>query len=140
MKAKGLFTALSLLSLTGCASIIDGTTQQITVNTSPSGAQCALFRENERIGTIPVTPGSVLIKKTKHDITIQCVKTGYDIATYLNHSGMTATSFGNIVLSGGIGVIVDSASGADNKYTPDVNITLPLLPAGTPDKALSDRL
>lgn len=33
-------------------------------------------------------------------------------------------TFGNIVLGGGIGWAIDSASGADNKYTSPVNITL----------------
>lgn len=57
------------------------------------------------------------------------------MATYLNHSGVAASSFGNIVLGGGVGAIIDSASGADNKYTPDVNITLPLArdPSSNPE-------
>lgn len=118
--------AMGLIGLSGCASIIDGTSQQIAINTSPSGATCALYRQGERIGTVSPTPGAYLVKKNKYDITIMCAKQGYDLATYRNHSGMTGTSFGNIILGGGVGAIVDSASGADNHYTPDVNITLPL--------------
>ena len=49
---------------------------------------------------------------------------GYQKATYHNKSGAAAATFGNIVLGGGIGWAVDSASGADNKYTSPVNITL----------------
>ena len=71
------------------------------------------------------TPGSVTIKKTKHDIVITCATcAAYQQATYLNHSGAAGATFGNIVLGGGIGWAVDSAGGADNKYDSPVNISL----------------
>ena len=70
------------------------------------------------------TPGGVTIKKTKHDITLKCSKDGYQEATYLNHSGAAGATFGNIILGGGIGWAIDSASGSDNKYDGVVNVTL----------------
>ncbi|MFN4088863.1 MAG: hypothetical protein ACK4QW_07435 [Alphaproteobacteria bacterium] len=39
---------------------------------------------------------------------------------------------GNIILGGGIGWAIDSASGADNKYTSPVNMTLVPLSAPPP--------
>ncbi len=126
---------LAVLSLAivpvSCASVIEGTSQQITINTNPSDAKCGLYRKGESIGTVTSTPGSVLVKKTKHDIWIECVKDGYEPATYKNHSGMAGASFGNIVAGGLIGVAVDSASGADNKYDGTVNISL--VPSKDPD-------
>jgi hypothetical protein len=122
--------AASLLTVAACASIIEGTNQTITLNTNPPGADCALTREAVVIGRIAPTPGSVVIQKTKHDITITCAKEGYQEATYLNHSGAAGATFGNIVLGGGIGWAIDSASGADNKYDSPVNITL--VPMQTP--------
>lgn len=126
IKIRPILILSSFLSTVGCASIIDGTSQQITVNTNPQGATCGLYRKNERIGTIEQTPGSVLVKKTKRDIWIECVKDGYDIATFKDHSGVAGASFGNIAAGGLIGVAIDSASGADNKYDGIANITLPL--------------
>ena len=64
------------------------------------------------------------IKKTKHDITIACMLPAYQNATYVNNSDAAGATFGNIILGGGIGWAIDSASGADNKYTSPVNITL----------------
>jgi hypothetical protein len=122
--------AVLLLTVAGCASIIEGTSQTITLNTNPPGADCALMREGLVIGRVTPTPGSVVVQKTKHDITIACTKEGYQEATYLNHSGAAGATFGNIVLGGGIGWAIDSASGADNKYDSPVNITL--VPAPTP--------
>ena len=81
------FLILAMLALAGCASIIDGHTQQIVVNTNPPGASCTLTRNNEPLGTINPTPGALVVEKTKYDITITCKKRGYETATYLNHSG-----------------------------------------------------
>jgi hypothetical protein len=106
------------------------------VNTNPAGADCALNREGTTIAHVAPTPGATTIKMTKHDITIVCTKEGFQEATYLNHSGAAGATFGNIVLGGGIGWAIDSASGSDNKYDSPVNITLaPKLPqtaAGAP--------
>jgi hypothetical protein len=59
---------------------------------------------------------------------VKCSKTGFQEASYLNHSGAAGATFGNIILGGGIGWAIDSASGADNKYDGVVNVTL--VPAG----------
>jgi hypothetical protein len=119
----------ALLALGACSSIVSGTTQQVMVNTNPAGADCGLFRQGTRIGTVQNTPGSALVDKTKHDITIICVKPGYEQVTHFNKSGVEGATFGNIILGGGIGWAIDSASGADNKYESPVNISLvPLQP------------
>jgi hypothetical protein len=117
--------------LGGCSSIIEGTSQEILVNTNPPGANCEFLREGNVIARVAETPGGVTIKKTKHDITLKCSKSGYGEATYLNHSGAAGATFGNIILGGGIGWAIDSASGADNKYDGVVNMTLsPVAPEG----------
>lgn len=125
MRKINLLATVSLLLLTGCSSIIEGTSQEIQINTNPSGAYCAIYRQNEIIGRVDETPGGITIQKTKYDITIKCDKKGYETATYLDHSGVAGATFGNIVLGGGIGWAIDSASGADNHYDSPINITLP---------------
>ena len=115
--------------LASCASIIDGTSQSITINTNPPGAKCDLHRQDTKsqdiiIGNVLSTPGSALIEKTKYDIKILCNKEGYQEASYMNRSGSAGSTWGNILLGGGIGWAVDSAKGADNKYDSPVNISL----------------
>ncbi|MDE1145475.1 MAG: hypothetical protein PW843_02495 [Azospirillaceae bacterium] len=99
------------------------------MNTYPSGADCALEREGAVIARVSQTPASTTIKKTKHDITIRCTKDGFQEATFLDHSGAAGATAGNILLGGGIGWAIDSATGADNKYDSPVNIDL--VPVGT---------
>lgn len=120
-----------------CSSIIEGRSQQIIVNTNPIGADCGLYRQNVRIATVQNAPGSALIEKTKHDMWIVCVKPGYQMATFYNHSGAAGATFGNIILGGGIGWAIDSASGADNKYESPVNITLVPNVSGQADGAVT---
>ena len=122
-------TALgTVLMLSGCVSILEGTAQEIAVNTTPSEATCDFQREGASIGAIAKTPGSLVVRKNKYDITIRCNKPGYQETSYLNHSGVSAAIAANIVvdvlLTAGIASIVDSANGADNKYDPVVNVTL----------------
>ncbi|HKX64500.1 MAG TPA: hypothetical protein VJM78_04265 [Rhizomicrobium sp.] len=116
--------SFAAICLSGCASIVSGTSQEIKVVTNPPGANCQFVRQGAVIASVSNTPGGVTIKKTKHDITLKCNKEGYQEATYLNHSGADGATFGNIILGGGIGWAIDSASGSDNKYTGEVNVTL----------------
>ncbi len=121
---KKFILLAAFAALPACSSIIEGTSQELIVNTSPAGADCALMRENYVIGRVNPTPGAVTVKKTKHDITVVCSKKGYEEATYFNNSDAAGATAGNIILGGGIGWAIDSASGADNKYTTPMNISL----------------
>lgn len=122
MRLIAVFVFAILLS--ACSSIVEGTSQEIVVNTVPEGANCAFEREGQVIGRISQTPGGLTIQKTKHDINIICTKDGYQEATYFNKSDVAGATVGNIILGGGVGWIIDSASGADNKYTTPVNISM----------------
>jgi len=121
---KYILSAFALISLSACASIVEGTSQEIYVNTSPEGANCEFIREDKVIGRVDPTPGALVVKKNKHDIDIICNKPGYEEATYFNKSDVAGATVGNIILGGGIGWAIDSAAGADNKYTTPVNINL----------------
>jgi len=123
MKIKLLVICVTTL-LSACSTIIDGRSQELTINTNPAGAKCELHRKDLVIGTIESTPSSVYIEKTKYDIKVTCNKKGYQEATYLNRSGSAGATWGNIVAGGFIGWGVDSATGADNKYDSPINITL----------------
>jgi len=129
-----LIAAASACAMLGaCSTIIEGKSQQIVVNSNPVGADCGLYRQGMRIATVQSAPGSTLIEKSKYDIWIACVKSGYQMATYYNHSGVAGATLGNIILGGGIGWAIDSATGSDNKYDSPVNITLSPNMPGQPE-------
>ncbi len=116
------------LVLAGCASMTGGTSQNITVITSPSEATCDFVRQGQSIGSIASTPGTLHVRRSKHDILISCTKEGYETATFYNNSGLSSAVGANIavdlLLTAGISSIVDSANGADNEYQEVVNITM----------------
>jgi hypothetical protein len=127
----------AILPCVGCVSVFEGTSQDIHVVTVPVGATCVFERQGQPIGTIVNTPGVLNVRKSKYDITIKCTKPGYQEAAYLNHSGVSGAIAANIVvdvlLTAGVASIVDSATGADNKYDSVVNIMLP--PVGPAEAA-----
>jgi hypothetical protein len=125
---------LALAWLSGCSTIIEGTSQQISVATTPSGARCVAEREGARIGVVDPTPGTLTVQKTKHDIIFKCSKNGAGEAVFINKSGTAYATAGNLIIGGLIGWGIDSATGSDNKYASPIAISLPYVvrPDGTP--------
>jgi hypothetical protein len=115
--------------VSGCASLIEGTTQQVAVSTTPAGAHCLFLRNGNTIATIPSTPGSVTIEKTRDDLVIVCNRRGYASATFVNKSGLAMVAYANI-LTGGLSWAVDTSRGADNKYQGQVALALVPLAEG----------
>ncbi|MCA8928483.1 MAG: hypothetical protein KDC18_10470 [Alphaproteobacteria bacterium] len=115
--------------LGACASIVEGTSQEIAVNTKPPGASCELRRDGVVIGVVPKTPGTVTVKKTKQNINVVCEKDGFEQASFRNKSDFAGATAGNLLLGGIVGVAIDAASGASNKYDGEVNIVLQPVPA-----------
>lgn len=126
--AQAIALLASSALLCGCASIIEGTTQQISATTTPSGARCTFWRNGGLVADIGSTPGAVRIEKSKVDLFIVCDKPGYTPATYVNRSGLAVATYAN-VLTLGLAWAVDSSRGADNKY--ESQVTLLLSPSGT---------
>jgi len=125
MRTINLFTVgAAAVLLSACSSIIEGTSQNIAVSTDPAGADCALVRQGNVIGRVNPTPGTVKIDKTKHDITVECALEGYQPASFFNKSDVAGATVGNVIAGGLVGWAIDSATGADNKYTGSVHIEM----------------
>ncbi|HLY07364.1 MAG TPA: hypothetical protein VKR31_16580 [Rhizomicrobium sp.] len=119
------FAAVAALgiALSGCATIIEGTTQPVSVNTTPEqGAQCTLANSQ---GTWYVTtPGSTTVHKTKTDLDVTCSKPGFQPGHVVAASHFGATTAANVVAGGLIGVGVDAASGANYHYDSPITVAL----------------
>jgi hypothetical protein len=113
-----------VLLLPGCATITKGSQQTITVATDPAGATCDLARDGKPLAVVNPTPGSIPIEKASGTIALSCRKAGYKVAAGSLASEFQAWTFGNIILGGVIGIVVDAASGAMHEYPSMVTITL----------------
>lgn len=132
--------ALVAITLSGCGTITQGTSQDITIVSSPPGGRCDLNRNGEHIATLYRTPGTVNVDKTKNDILLTCTKPGYQKASLDLESGYGIGTFGNLILGGAIGWGIDSATGADNKYPSTANVQfLPMDPATVSAMQLTGR-
>src|SRR5260221_2686813 len=83
-------TVALLLGLGGCASVAEGTSQVLSVDSNPQGARCELFRDGNSLGAA-TTPGTVEVSKSRKDITVTCTKPGYAESTAIIESDMAAT-------------------------------------------------
>ncbi len=130
MRPLRLMAIAPLLLASGCATIISGTTQEVTVSSDPPGATCDITRQGANLSSV-TTPSSTLIQKTKYDLQVSCAKVGFVTTAVTDKSGVEPWVFGNLLLGGIIGLVIDLSTGAQNKYDSPVLVQLPpaILPA-----------
>ena len=104
---------LLLFLITGCATIIHGTTQDISVVTDPSGADL-LVDGRERYKS----PAKIILSR-KNDHFIEITMDGYQKETVTIKSVLSGAVAGNIIAGGLIGWGIDAASGGQYRLVPD---------------------
>ncbi len=119
-----------------CATVVGGTTQDVLVESQPSGAECKIDRLGANIGVVKPTPGRVNIARSKDNVIVSCTQEGYEQSNEVLVSSFTGATVGNLLLGGLVGVVVDAASGANNKY-PD-RVLIVLTPASFPSDEARD--
>ena len=118
------------LVCSGCASIVCGTKQKVAIKSEPPGATAQITAQppahEER--TI-VTPETVVLRRNQtYRVTI--TKEGYEETSVLLNQGSNPWVWGNIVLGGLIGCLIDCGTGAYHELKPnEVNVTLNQVPA-----------
>ncbi|WP_339949170.1 hypothetical protein [uncultured Albimonas sp.] len=113
-----------LASTAACATITQGSDDTVTVTTQPPGAVCEIKQGAATVAFINPTPGSMMVPKSKNDLSVVCRKEGFEPAAGTLSSEFQAMTFGNILFGGVIGVAVDAASGAMNDYPPMITLVL----------------
>lgn len=96
----------------GCASIVSGTTQQVSFQSSPDEATVAV--SGMIVGKTPIT---VRLDK-KSDQSLVFSKDGYKPITMQLTTSLDPWFWGNIVFGGFIGSTTDGLSGAVHQYSP----------------------
>jgi hypothetical protein len=121
----GPIAALAALgiALSGCASIVEGTTQSVAVTSPPSdGAKCVLT-STEGVYYV-TTPGNVIVHKTKNDLNVVCNEPGFKEAHVVVSPHFNGATAGNILAGGVIGIGIDAATGANYNYPDQIVVTL----------------
>jgi hypothetical protein len=111
----------------GCATIVEGTTQSITVDVSPQTGTCIVSRQGEQLGISTPEKRVVSISKSQHDLQFSCSAPGYQGKTETLSSNMAAATVASFFLLD-LG-IVDAASGAWKKYPERIAVILQPLPS-----------
>ena len=120
-----LVAALAV-ALSGCASIVKGSSQTLAINTVP-GIRAACTLSNGR-GTWRVsTPGRVKVKRSADDMDVTCKAQGYEDASGSISSDFQTWTLGNLLIGGLVGLVVDWSTGAINDY--DHRFEIPMYPA-----------
>lgn len=136
MFIRGALVAVSVTLLGACSTLVEGSDQSVTVMTDPSGASCRLESKNGIVGVVNPTPGSVVLSKSKENVSVLCEKEGYQPSAGTLASSFEGMTFGNVIFGGIIGVGIDAASGAMNKYP--ASVTVQLAPLSFPSTAARD--
>ena len=121
---------LTAFMLSSCGAIMHGTRQDITINSSPSGANAVIS------GDTKTTP-AVFSLKRKHSYQVRISKDGYESADFMINNKLDWTAWADLFLWGIIPIFYDLASGSAWKLTPEelnVNLTRSLGYQDGPDE------
>ncbi len=127
MRSTLLLLMASASLASGCASIVGGTGQVVSVETHQAerlveGARCEMANSK---GTYYVTtPGTVTISRAYGNLTVRCDKEGMDTGQATVISATKALAFGNLIFGGAIGVAVDASSGAAYDYPEMIRVSM----------------
>ena len=107
----------TLIFGSGCATVLRDSNQPVAFTSAPAGVTVALNGIDRG-----VTPVTVSVKRATSDTIVSYkLKDFHPVSFVLDRSFGKAT-FGNILLGGGIGAIVDAASGKNATYPENVHI------------------
>jgi hypothetical protein len=115
-----------VIALTSCASIIEGSTQTISVTTQPNyPAMCFVQKDGSNTEILFEAPGTVEVRKSLYPLNITCAsKNGGTVGKAKVLSDVANWGYGGAVAGVGVGAVVDSATGAANEYPQNIVIKL----------------
>jgi len=119
---------LSIGILSGCASVTGSPNQSVSVETreqagaAVAGASCEL--SNDEGKWFVTTPGSVSIHRSNKDLQVLCKKEGMASGRAAVVSDTKGSMFGNILLGGGVGAIIDHNNGSAYEYPTVIEIIM----------------
>jgi len=125
-----------VIPLAACATVVSGTSRTLFVETPRvTGATCRLSDSERGTWYLPSTPGSVTVRKGEGPLHVVCEKDGYETTIVSVDEEFAPATLGNIVPGGGIGIFVDAAFGAAQRYPDKVVVWTKPLRFVSPEEA-----
>jgi hypothetical protein len=129
---------LSLAGLTGCATVMDGHTQMVSVqalksDVTPVPATCVV--SNKQGSWTVTTPGDVNVDRGRGNLNVACTATGYLPASVSVAAQQNADEGGNALVGGAVGMIVDYSDGAAYQYPSEIYVPMQPAPSQAPASA-----
>lgn len=112
-KFSSLIAALFIVSLVGCSTVMNGTSQMVSINADVSEADVMV--NGVSVGK---TPFSGKIKRS-NKTEIKVSKTGYETVVITPETSLPVAFWGNIIIGGLLGSTTDGVSGAVYEYKPN---------------------
>lgn len=107
-----VWCGLVVLASSGCCSIMSGSTQEIPISSTPPGAVVTADS-----GTRITTPGSIVLRrKTRHTLVAELP--GYPQQQVQLEKKLNNWVWGNILIGGLIGLVIDMVSGSIDELHP----------------------
>ncbi len=134
-KIGNIILAGLLAALGGCATLTESSQQlvelhTIAANREVAGVGCVLANDAGR--WFVVAPGRVTIERSSDPLRVECAREGQGSATELVESRFdTGKLIGNVVVTGGLGYLVDHHSGAGFAYPATLTVIMHAPPAAT---------
>ncbi len=119
MKTRNILVLSAILAdlalTSGCASIVDGSGQVLSVQTKQANAQevdgAACTLANSKGTFFVTTPGTVTVHRDSDDLSVKCTKAGINPGIADVKSSVKGMAFGNILTGGIIGAAIDDHTG-----------------------------
>lgn len=128
MKLSLVVALLASLTFTGCATVTGGGTQDLTLDTQTAKgepvAQAKCTLTNDKGTWQAESPGAVKVRKSAKDLTVECQKEGLKPGSARAVSRVRPAMFGNALIGGGIGAIIDHRKGTAYEYPTPLSITM----------------
>jgi hypothetical protein len=123
-----LLALLAGVALTGCASVSGGNVQKMYVQAQTqagapvTGAECTLA--NDKGSWRLVAPGDTSIVRSNKRMEVKCEKQPLPQGVVSVESATRGAMYGNILLGGVVGAVVDHNSGAGYEYPEMIRVTM----------------
>lgn len=129
MRTPTFTLSVIALALTGCATIVEGTTQTITIKSHPEDAVCVAARRDElNLATTTRSGQTITIEKSRRPLSIGCAAPGYTSDYVVVESAVSDWGAAGVALTA-TGGLVDWATGAQRVYPDTVTVILKPAPA-----------